>query len=84
MQIYLKDGPNNGQVRPFVPHMREYRIPVPRELTIKDCLQQSLDVAVTASPPYDVAVYVNTYKATVDAAGRVGCVIFNFDRMDPG
>ena len=82
LKAFMTGGPRNGYVIPFTPFQDEYRFPIPRELTVQDCLQQAYDPSKIA-PNYDVALYRNTYRATVDAAGRVGCVIYEFAGMDP-
>lgn len=84
MRAYLQGGPANGRVIDPMPlGMRIYQVPIPRELTIQDCLQVSMNPADPA-PNYDVADYEFSGMATVDIRGRVGCVIYQFKGTEPG
>ena len=83
MRAYLRDGPANGRVIESMPEgLTIYQVPIPREPTIRDCLQQSMN-PMDPRPNYDVADYRFSGMATVDVRGRVGCVIYVFDRMEP-
>lgn len=78
MRAYLKGGPANGRVIEHMPEgMRIYQVPIPRQLTIQDCLQQSMN-PMDPGPNYDVADYAFTGLATVDIRGRLGCVIYEY------
>ena len=83
MRAYLQGGPANGRVIDSMPEGQTiWREAIPRELTITDCLQQYHDIS-KAEPNYDVADYRFSGMATVDVRGRVGCVIYQFDGMEP-
>lgn len=78
MRAYLQGGPANGRVISQMPEGQSiWRVPIPREWTITDCLQASMNPTDTA-PNFDVAEYEFSGMATVDIRGRVGCVIYQF------
>lgn len=78
MRAYLKGGPADGRVIPSMPEGQStWREAIPRELTIQDSLQESMNPG-DSSPNYDVAEYRFSGRATVDIRGRVGCVIYYY------
>lgn len=78
MHVYLQGGPRNGTTVEVQAGRTEYLVPLPKPITsIKESLQYAANPG-DLKPNYDVARYRNTYRATVDSMGRVGCVIFEY------
>lgn len=82
MKIFFKGGPLNGQTTEFTPGMVDYLHPIPLPImSVQDSLQAAMNPG-DPTPNYAIARYKNTFRASVDALGRVGCVIFQYDRTE--
>lgn len=79
MEAYLSGGPAHGRVIPH-PNMHLWRVAVPRPLTLKDCLQESIDASVL--PDIPIADYQFTGQAVVTMSGKIRFMLYRFTGME--